>query len=233
MLTVAVVHSGGPYQERVCEYLRSHEGAQVTDFQLPVNLPLIVDDAADFVPMEVAEAEVVIAIALHPNLLAELPYVMGKGQGKALLVPQEEPTWVRPGLMGQVTRACSRFGIESASPKPFCALEPMTPVISQFCREYRAGHPELELECHGGLIATARCLRSSPCGLTAWAAGQLAGMPCDASLLQRLADLLHQRPCLASMAMDRELGDTIMHASMDILRSAGRKALSKVGVKVE
>ena len=233
MLSVAVVHSSGPYQERVREYLGKQAGAEVAQFQLPVNLPLVLDDAAEFIPDQVAEAEVVIAIGLHPNLLVELPYVMGKGQGKALLVPQEEPGWVRPGLAGQVTRACAKFGIESAFPKPFCALEPLTPVIKQFCEEYRAGRHEIEVACNGGVVSKATCLRSSPCGLTAWVMQHLEGTPCNEELLQKLADLLHQRPCLASMAMDPELGDTIMHKSMEILKDAGRRALERVGVRIE
>ena len=235
MLSVAIVHSGGPYQERLREYLSSRPGARVEAFALPVDLPLIIDDAADFIPEQVSQAQVVIAVQLHPNLLAELPYVMGENgsQGKALLVPREDPSWVRPGLIGQVTRACARFGIESAFPKPFCELEPITPVIREFSEQYAAGKPMLSIECQDGKIASAKCLRSSPCGLTAWAAGQLAGTPCDASLLQKLADLLHQRPCLATMVPDPEIGDTIMHKSMWILQDAGREALKAVGVEVE
>ena len=236
MLSVAIVHSGGPYPDRLKEYLSSRPGADVRSYTLPVNLPLIVDDAADFIPDEVGAAQVVIAVQLHPNLLAELPYVMGEdgsGQGKALLVPREDPSWVRPGLIGQVTRACARFGIESAFPKPFCELEPVTPVIRQFSEEYAAGKPQISLECADGKITQAKCLRSSPCGLTAWAVGRLSGAACDGSLLQKLADLLHQRPCLATMVPDPEIGDTIMHKSMWILQDAGREALKAAGVEVE
>ncbi|MBC7286710.1 MAG: hypothetical protein H5T86_01450 [Armatimonadetes bacterium] len=235
MLSVAVLHSGGAYPERVIEYLSGQPGADVRSYVLPVDLPLIVDDAGEFLPSEVAAAQVVIAINIHLNLLAELPYTMGEGdgEGKALLVPREDPLWVRPGLMSQVTRACARFGIETAFPKPFCELEPLTPAIAAFCEQYRAGRPRIAIDCAGGEIIASRCLRSSPCGLTAWVVEQIGGAPCDASLLQRLADLLHHRPCFASMAPDPELGDTIMHKSMRIIQSAGREALEAVGVRVE
>lgn len=231
MMPVAIAHTGGPYQERVCEHLQARPGAQVRAFQLPENLPMIVDDAEEFIPPGIADAQVVIAIALHPNLLAELPHVMGKGAGKALLAPREDPSWIRPGLVGQVTRACARYGIESAFPKPFCSLEPVTPVIREFCEQYAVGTHEFELECEEGRIVAATCPRGSACGLTDWVAEQLVGRPCDQSLPDAVAELLHLRPCLASMALDEDLGDTIMHRSIALIRDAGERALALCGQK--
>ena len=226
MMRVAIAHSGGPYQERVREHLQARSGARVSAFQLPENLPLVVDDAEEFIPPGVAEAEVVIAIALHPNLLAELPHVMGKGAGKALLAPREDPGWVRPGLMGQVTRACARYGIESAFPKPFCCLEPVTPVIREFSEQYGVGKHEFELQCEDGRIVAASCPYGSACGLTEWVAEQVVGRPCDEALPDAVAELLHLRPCLASMALDEETGDTIMHRSIAIIKEAADRALT-------
>jgi hypothetical protein len=192
-----------------------------------VHLPFVLDEAAEFIPVELQSAEVVIAVGLHPTLLAELPFVMGRGAGRALLVPREDPAWVRPGLVGQVTRHCARFNIETAFPKPFCSLQPHTPIITQFCEEYRAGRHTLSLVCDGSMIVEASCTRSSPCGLTAWATPQLVGHHCNDHIARILADLLHHRPCFGSMAMDDELGDTIMHKAMEIIMDAGREAVKE------
>jgi hypothetical protein len=155
---------------------------------------------------------------------------MGRGSGKALIAPREEPHWVRPGLMNQVTKACAKFGIENAFPKPFCAFMPTTPVLRQFAEEYQAGHHDIDLECEGGVVVRAVCRRSSPCGLTEWAAEELVGWPCDETLRRRLVELLHLRPCLSSMAPDEELGDTIMHRAIHLIQESGEEALQKVEV---
>lgn len=234
MLSVAVLHSGGAYQRRVKEYLESFPGAAVTAYQLPADVPLMLEEeeAAIFLPTDAAHASVVIAIQLPSALLAEVPFMMGKGVARALLVPREAPSWVRPGLMNQVTRSCARFGIENAFPKPFCALEPMTPLITQFCDEYMLGKPHISLESRDGLIDRATCLTSSACGLTSWVAEQLVGQPCNETLVRTVAELLHLRPCLASMAMDDEEGDTIMHHSIALMEQAARDALEPQEAKL-
>lgn len=228
MLRVAIVHSGGHYVERVREYLQSRPGADVKAYQVPANLPLMMDEeeAAALIPAAVAEAEVVIAVHLHHALLLELPYVMGRGQGQALLAPREEPDWVRPGQMREVTKGCGRFGLENAFPKPFCALAPKTPVIAQFSAEYAVGRHGFQIECADGHIAAVHCPTGSACGLTQWVAEELVGRPCDTALPRVVVELLHLRPCLASMALDDETGDTIMHEAIHIMEQAGREALA-------
>lgn len=233
MLSVAILHSGGAYPKRVQEYLESFPGARVAAYQLPADVPLMLeeDEAAMFLPTEAGQADVVIAIQLPAPLLSELPFMMGKGRVRALLVPREAPSWVRPGLMNQVTRACARFAIENAFPKPFCGLEPMTPLISQFCEQYRVGRHSFSIGCRDGVIDRATGVTSSACGLTQWVAEQLPGQPCDATLVRTVAELLHLRPCLASMAMDDEEGDTIMHHSIALMEQAARDALEPQAVK--
>ncbi len=230
MPRVAIVHSGGHYVQRVREYLQARAGADVTAYQVPSNLPLMMDEeeAAALIPAAVAEAEVVIAVALHHALLLELPYLMSKGRGQALIVPREEPGWVRPGQIREVTRACGRFGIESAFPKPFCALRPKTPVITRFATAYGVGRHYFEIECTDGHITAVRCPTGSACGLTEWVAEELVGQPCDGALPRVVVELLHLRPCLASMALDDETGDTIMHEAIHIMEQAGRDALEGV-----
>ena len=230
MLRVAILHTGGAYPRRVKEYLESFPEAPIAAYELPADLPLMLDEeeAADMLPTEAGQAEVVIAIQLPSALLSELPFMMGKGTVRALLVPREAPSWVRPGLMNQVTRSCARFGSENAFPKPFCSLEPMTPLISQFCEEYRVGRHHFSVECRDGVINSAACVTSSACGLTQWVVDQLVGRPCDDTLVHTVAELLHLRPCLASMAMDDEEGDTIMHHSIALMEQAARNALEPV-----
>lgn len=235
MLSVAVVHSGGAYATRVREYLESRPGARVTAFEVPANLPLMMDEAeaAEIIPADVREAEVVIAIHLHHALLLELPYVMGKGNGKALIVPREAPDWVRQGQMREVTKGCGRFGIENAFPKPFCAFAPLSPLLKQFGDEYQVGRHQFHVRCQDGRVVSASCATGSACGLTDWVVEELVGRPCDGTLPRAVVELLHLRPCLASMALDDETGDTVMHQSIAIMDEAGQEAFESVEVVEE
>ena len=225
---VEVLHTGGRYQEFVREYLSEMAGEPVEALRLPDRLPLIVDDARDFIPEQAGSSAVVIAIELHGDLLLELPYVMAERGGTALLVPQEDPSWVRPGLIHQVSEVCKAKGIECEFPKPFCHLQPRTPIIKLFAEQYQAGVPELEFEIEGGLIKEARVTRSAPCGLTRWVAERLPGTEAtEEAVVQRTRVLHHSRPCMATMNMDPTINDTLMHLSLHLAEFASAQAFKK------
>lgn len=225
---VEILHTGGRYQELVREYLGESLGEQVKARQLPDRLPLIVDNARDFIPEEAGTSSVVIAIELHGDLLLELPHLMAERGGRALLVPQEDPSWVRPGLINQITETCQARGIECEFPKPFCHLQPRTPVIKQFAQDYAAGVPELEFAVEGGVISEAPVIRSAPCGLTSWVAPQLVGTQAvEETVVERMKVLHHSRPCLASMNLDPTINDTLMHLSLHLAEFAAAQALRR------
>ncbi len=228
MLTVDLVHSGGRYPQVVAEYLSSFDGSQVRQFQVPGWGAVLMEDAADLLPEEIGASDVVVAVAVYQDVLVELPYLMEKHSGRALIAPIEDPNWIRPGLVGQVSRICADKGIECAFPKPFCALQPQTRLIGQFCEQYQIGKPELHLDTADGVITAAEFVRGAPCGLTRWVAEQLVGHPVDESLIQTVKTLHHARPCLASMALDPVLGETVKHLSVDLIEYAARTALEQV-----
>jgi thymidylate synthase len=227
-LSVELIHTGGRYPQVVAEHLSRVGGQPVVEHRLPPasSLPLMIDDPEEYLPADLGQADIAIAIHLHHDLLVELPAVLGGKRTKALLVPIESPDWmVRPGLSAQVARECQRFGLESAFPKPFCGLVPGTPAIRQFCKEYRVGRLEFAIEVRNGRVVRVEAVRGSPCGLTDWVAERLVGTPTE-ELVARAAELLHLRPCLATMMLDPQLGDTIMHESIRLIEAAARNALA-------
>ncbi len=225
-LTVEIFHIGGQYARFVREHLAGMRQGAVVEHHLPTALPMILDDPDEFLPDGIGQGDVAIAINIHQDLLVELPAALGDKGAQALVAPIESPEWIRPGLVNQVTRECRRFGLESAFPKPFCALSPAGPVLKQFCEEYNVGRPKLAIEVQDGLVAKAEVVRGSPCGLTHWVAERLVGQPADDSLEHKAAELLHLRPCLATQIMDPQLGDTVMHESIRLMEAAARKALA-------
>jgi len=223
--SVAILHTGGHYPRLVEEYLRS-QGAEVTAYELSVDPAEAVDDPQQYLPPKLGETEVLIAVALPAGIITALPRLLTGTNCRALIVPVEDPGWVRPGLERQLHGMCKEVGIECAVPMPFCALTGTGEVIRAFCDDYRVGRPRVELEIADGVVTEARCLRSAPCGLTQWVVGQLAGTSVD-EVIQRAQTLHHGRPCMASMALLRGLGDTLMHVSLDILKRTFNSALRR------
>ncbi len=225
-LTIELFHTGGQYVRFVQEHLGRVAGRPVVEHLLPSELPMIIDDPDDFLPDDIGQGNIAIAVNIHQDLLVELPASLAGTAAKALVAPIESPEWIRPGLVNQVTRECRRFGLESAFPKPFCALNPAGPVLKQFCEQYRVGRPQLALEVDDGVVTKATVVRGSPCGLTNWVAERLVGHPANDHLEHKAAELLHLRPCLATQVMDPQLGDTVMHESIRLMEAAARKGLA-------
>ena len=117
--------------------------------------------------------------------------------------------------------------MESAFPKPFCALEPSTPAIREFCEQFKAGAPKFRLRLSEGTIAEAEVVRGSPCGVTHFVGETLVGLAADDSLPEKAGQLHHTYPCLASMNLDPATGETIMHASLYLIRDRMAEALEE------
>ncbi len=200
MLSVHILHTPGHFWLRLAAHLQS-VSEEVSVNEVPEQLPMMVDYPREFLPEETGQADVTIAVHLHHDLLAELPALIGEREGRALIVPIENPNWVRPGLMRQIIGDCDKFDVEVVFPEPFCTLRPATPAIKQFCDEYRVGYPQLALVITNGVVTEARCIRSTPCGLTQWAAERLVGSEAGEALIEKARTLHHSRPCLASMTM--------------------------------
>ncbi len=222
-ISVQILHTGGHYPGFVEEYLRSR-GAPVESRLVSGEAAQAVDEPEACLPETLGEADVVIAVALPAPLLAALPELLAEKRCQALIIPVEDPAWLRPGPALQLERACQGLGLECAVPVPFCVLSPSGETIAEFCRQYHIGRPRLEVTEGNGLLTEVRCKRGSPCGLTHWVAEELVGTPVG-EVEQQVKVLHHARPCLASMALVPETGDTLMHASMHILTAAVGKAV--------
>ena len=226
-MQVEVVHIGGRYAERVLKYLDAKAPGTITGYQVPSSLPPTLDDPSEYLPEALGAGDIIIAINLHPELLLEIPHVVAGGTTRAMIAPIEDPAWIRPGLQRQVTQICAQNEMESAFPKPFCALEPATPAIKEFGQIYHVGRPRLRFRLAEGKVAQVGISRGSPCGLTEWVVKQLVGKPADEHLREIAAQLHHAYPCFATMNLDPETKDTIMHRSADLLRDEVARALEE------
>ncbi len=203
----------------------------------PTTMPDFIENAEDFLPKQIPEADIAIAINLHPDVLAVLPEKL-KGKVKALVVPVEEPRWCSSGLAKQMKEKCDELEIEFAAPKPFCNLREQEehPTINKMIREMGIGYPKFEIEILEEGNAYIRVLRSEPCGCAYYIGIKLRSF--DFTLVRAgemrelwnvIAEAHHSFPCTASMERDNEYNETLLHIAGYIARHAVDKALGYEG----
>jgi len=221
---VEIVHTGGRYAERVVTCLASLAPGEVEAYLVPQVFTAALEDAADSLPTGLGSGEVVVAINLPPELLLTIPPLVGGAGVGALIVPVEDPNWIKPGVQRQVEQACREQGMESAFPRPFCALAPVTPVVTSFVEEFGVGVPEVRFEVAEGKIGAVDVLRGAPCGLTDYLAEHLLEQPRGFALSQ-VAVLHAACPCFGSTHPDPAIGRDAYAEALESHRTAVGRAL--------
>jgi hypothetical protein len=139
------------------------------------------------------------------------------------------------GLVLQLTKWLAKAGIAAAFPKPLCALteaaaasgdgaRPPSAEIAAFARVF--GRPTFEISCDPETrkIASVRVVRDAVCGCARHVAEKLVGISADDA--EQEAGLAHHHyPCMASMGVDPDFNDTLMHVSGNIMKQEIGKAL--------
>ncbi len=199
--------------------------AGVIDF--PALLPHVLENPDEFIPEDVPRHDILLAIAIHEQILLEIIKLAPRWGTRGIIVPLEAPDWISPAARGEALRLAEQVGVEIALPKPFCAFRPPTgSLLEEFRRYFRIGYPEVRLDAGSGVIREARVEISAACGATYCVARWLQGKRVDEDLkYDVIAKRLHSYPCTASMEWDEETGDTVMHAAghahYEILRQLG------------
>lgn len=195
--------------------------------KVPSALPYYVDQPEKHLSKNLKPHDALVAINIHEEMLMALPEMAKKAGCKAILVPQEDPDWLTKWVIAEMTKNCKELGLEVSFPKPFCALEEdeSHPFINQFMDYFKMGKPKLRLAIKDGRIDEAEVLRSAPCGDTYYVAYNIRGKKVDEKLDFWASKYWHSYPCVASMKMDYEIGDTILHKGGYILLDAVHQAL--------
>jgi hypothetical protein len=138
--------------------------------------------------------------------------LVSKTRARALIAPIDNSEWMPLGQVNQIKPVLERWGVEYAFPRPFCSLtEVGTPAIDEFARRF--GRPIIEIESTDGkMVTVVRVSRGSPCGCTEFVAESVGGQRLDETV-EKAALTHHHYPCLASMVIETDLNDTLMHAS--------------------
>ena len=219
----------GSYGERMVENIKKHAPATwtVEKVVFPAGLPAIIDDAGEFIPAELPQSDLLISLGEHPGVAQMIPDMVERSGAKAVIAPADNRAWLPPGLARQIQQKLQRKGIAMTYPVPFCLLsekDSQDGYIREFARYF--GIPDLTLEIDADRVGRINVKREAPCGSTRYVEAHLPGTrlmeAVEQSGLQH-----HQYPCLATMVMDQEFGDTLMHRAGLALKQAVSKAIKE------
>lgn len=226
----------GEYGRRIAKNVREYgpETWVVTEWTAPSHFPIVIDEPRDFLPESLPAADLILAMGEHPGIAELLPDVAKMTGAKALIAPVDRVEWLPKGLMNQLRGWLKQVGVESAFPKPFCSLtencygvrgqrvEYDQPLIAEFARYF--GKPRVRVSVDAKTITAVEVERDAACGCVRYIAQGIVGNQVDDAEFQ-VGMLHHHFPCLASMGIDPDYSDTLMHVSGDLSRDAFSSAL--------
>jgi hypothetical protein len=226
----------GLWGRRIAANVQDHApaGWAVSTWSAPSRLPQVIDDPDEFVPDDLPQADLLLALGEVPGFGQLLPELVRRSGARSVIVAIDHTSAVPAGLEAQIRRWLEELGAAVVFPKPLCTLTETStgahrrvtafddPLIRRFASVF--GRPSLRLTVQGGRVAKAEVARDSACGCARHIAENLPGTPVDEAI-EKAGMLHHHFPCLASMTQDPDYGDTLMHVSGHQVRDAVRDEL--------
>lgn len=231
MIRILAIISG-EYGRRHAANVQEHAppGWQVEVWQAPAVLPLMIDYPEDYVPDSLPAADLVLAFGENKGIAELVPEVVKLAGARAVIAPVDNEAWLPRGLARQLRGWLEEMGVPCVTPKPLCSLTETDyatgrrervayddPLIAEFARYF--GRPELRLAVDPDTrqITGAEVSRDAVCGCARYVAERLIGVSADEA--EQEAGMLHHHfPCLASMGIDLDYGDTLLHISGNIIK---------------
>jgi len=198
---------------------------EVSAVTIGPNLPPIIDDAAEFLPGDFPQADLLISLGEHPGVAQMIPDMVERSGAKAVIAPADNRVWLPAGLARQIQQKLQRKGIDMVYPVPFCLLsekDSQNVFIKEFARHF--GVPVVEVEIDDEKVTGVTVSKEAPCGSTRYVALHLPGTRLNEAVEQTGLQH-HQYPCLATMVMDKEFEDTLMHRAGLAAKLAVEKAI--------
>ncbi|HIE16989.1 MAG TPA: thymidylate synthase [Dehalococcoidia bacterium] len=227
-----LIATQGHYGQRIADNIRGYGPAEwkVYTYSFPQELPAIIDDADEFLSQELPGADLLIALGEHQGVAQMIPDIVERSGAKAVIAPADNRAWLPPGLAKQIQRKLSSMGVDMVYPVPFCTLtekDSQNQYIREFARYF--GKPEMEVELDRDKIKRVVVVRGTPCGCSPYVADGLVGV-WERDAVEKAGLLHHQYPCLATMVMDQEFEDTLMHRAGLMTKLAVEKAIKPAKV---
>jgi len=230
MRILAVI--SGEYGQRHVANVREHAPPAWTIevWQAPNILPPMIDYPEDYVPDSLPAADLILNFGEHRGIAELIPDVARVTGARAVIAAIDNEAWLPRGLARQLRGWLEEMDVICVTPKPLCSLTEThygltrrqkvqyeDPLIAEFARHF--GRPELQLTIDPKTrqITAAEIQRDAVCGCARYVAEGLVGLSVEEAE-QEAGMLHHHYPCLASMGIDVDYGDTLMHISGNILK---------------
>ncbi len=215
--------TSGKYGSRIVNNIaKSFSSSIVGIHEVPEDLPEFIEDVTGYLPDNLPDADLVIAVGLNGDINLLAPLVAEKSGAKSIIISVHEPKGMPMGLMQEIKETAENKGLVVVFAKPFCILTPMgDPFIDEFAG--KLGKPVMEIEADD-FIKKVTVIRDAPCGCTSFIGEELVGTSVEEA--EYVGDIkFHNYPCQASMSLDRNLGDTILHVAGYLSKEAVCRAL--------
>ena len=204
----------------------------INQWRAPVFFPLVIDYPEDFIPSALPPADLILSFAEHKGVAELLPDIAKLTGAKAVIAAVDNENCLPRGLARQLRGWLEKMEVACATPKPLCSLtekdywvtrrqrlEHNSPLIAEFARYF--GKPEFSIliDPQSRKIISVDVKRDAVCGCARYVAQKLVGVSADEA--EYKAGMAHHHyPCLASMGVDSDFGDTLMHVSGNIMKDA-------------
>ena len=230
MLILAVI--SGEYGQRHVDNLRARGPSHwvIETWTAPSLLPPVIDYPEDYLPTGLPPAELVLSFAEHKGVAELLPEIAQLCGARAVIAPVDNEAWLPRGLARQLRGWLEVIGVACVTPKPLCSLTEThydltrrqrvayhDPLIAEFARYFGRPSLAIQVDPQSRQILSIEVRRDAVCGCARYVAERLVGVSAD-DAEQEAGMLHHHFPCLASMGIDSDYGDTLMHVYGNILR---------------
>jgi hypothetical protein len=215
------------YGNRFAKHLAEHapESWKTSCYLFSRKLPAVIDYPEEFLPADLPKADLLVYVGQDRKLAELIPDIAQVCQVNEVIAGVDARAYLPTGLANQVRGRLVKMGIQAVFPAPFCSLtESMVegPLTEEFARHF--GRARMLVTVQDGRVESVELQRGAPCGNSVYVAQRLPGIQIGESI-EQAGLLFHAHPCMASMDMDRELKDTILHVAGHLVKNAVKDAL--------
>jgi hypothetical protein len=220
----------GHYGQRIVDAIKKYGPVEWEMYvhTFPMTLPGIIDDAEEYLPKELPQVDLIISLGEQTAVAQMIPDIVRMTGAKAVIAPADNRAWLPAGLAKQIQRKLETQGVAMVYPVPFCSLtekDSQNEYVREFSRYF--GRPEVNISLSDDRVKNVTVLKYAPCGSTQYVAAGLANVWIR-DAVERSGLLHHQYPCLATMGIDQEFEDTLMHRGGLMTKLAVEKGLKEV-----
>lgn len=230
MKLLAIIN--GDYGKRHIDNIIKHKPVDwiVETWDAPKAFPIVIDYPEDYLPAKLPQSDLILSFAEHKGAAELLPDIAILSGAKSVIASIDNEAWLPRGLARQLRGWLKKINVSCVTPKPLCSLTEneygvsrsrrinyTDTYISSFARYF--GQPSLKLSINKKTmtISKAEIIRDAVCGCARFVADGLTNISVDEA--EEKAGLLHHHfPCLASMGIDSDFNDTLLHISGNVIK---------------